>query len=48
MTLFEISPDDAVTITLATVVLTVIVSFAGLLPARQAARVDPAVTLRRE
>jgi ABC-type antimicrobial peptide transport system permease subunit len=46
--LFEISPDDPVTIVLAIVALAIVVVLAGLLPARRAARVDPAVTLRRE
>jgi predicted permease len=46
--LFEISPDDPATIVLAIVTLAVVGVLAGLLPARRAARVDPAVTLRLE
>ncbi|MGE5361352.1 MAG: ADOP family duplicated permease [Bacteroidales bacterium] len=46
--LFEISPDDPVTIALAIAALAAIGVLAGLLPARRAAHVDPAVTLRCE
>ncbi len=46
--LFEISPDDPVTIALAVTALAAIGALAGLLPARRAAGVDPAVTLRCE
>jgi ABC-type antimicrobial peptide transport system permease subunit len=46
--LFEVSPDDPLTIAVAAVGLAVIATLAGLVPARRAARVDPAVTLRRE
>lgn len=46
--LFEVSPDDPLTIAAAGVVLAIVATMAGLLPARRAARVDPAVTLRRE
>lgn len=46
--LFEVSPDDPQTIAAAAAGLTVMATVAGLLPARRAARVDPAVTLRRE
>jgi ABC-type antimicrobial peptide transport system permease subunit len=46
--LFEISPDDPVTIALAIAALAGVGVLAGLLPARRAARVDPAVTLRCE
>ncbi len=46
--LFEISPGDPATIALATGALATIGIIAGLLPARRAARVDPAVPLRCE
>lgn len=46
--LYEVSPDDPLTIAVAVVGLAVMTTMAGLLPARRAARVDPAVTLRRE
>jgi ABC-type antimicrobial peptide transport system permease subunit len=46
--LFEISPDDPVTIALAIAALAAVGVLAGLLPARRAAHVDPAVTLRCE
>ena len=46
--LFEISPNDPVTIVLAIAALAAIGVGAGFLPARRAARVDPAVTLRCE
>jgi ABC-type antimicrobial peptide transport system permease subunit len=46
--LFEISPDDPVTIALAIAALGAIGVLAGWLPARRAARVDPAVTLQCE
>jgi predicted permease len=46
--LFEISPDDPITIVLAIAALATIGVLAGSLPARRAARVDPAVTLRCE
>jgi ABC-type antimicrobial peptide transport system permease subunit len=46
--LFEISPGDPSTIALAIGTLATIGIVAGLLPARRAARVDPAVTLRCE
>jgi ABC-type lipoprotein release transport system permease subunit len=45
---FEVSPDDPLIIAVAVVGLAVMATMAGLLPARRAARVDPAVTLRRE
>jgi ABC-type antimicrobial peptide transport system permease subunit len=44
--LFDISPHDPGTIVLAIAALAAISVLAGLLPARRAARVDPAVTLK--
>ena len=46
--LFEVSADDPLTIALVAVGLAVVATMAGLLPARRAARVDSAVTLRCE
>ena len=46
--LFGISPDDPVAIALAIAALAAIGVLAGWLPARRAAHVDPAVTLRGE
>jgi ABC-type antimicrobial peptide transport system permease subunit len=46
--LFELEPNDPVTITLATLLLIIVATVAGCLPARRAARVDPMVALRDE
>lgn len=46
--LFDVTPTDPPMIIAATLVLAVVASAAGLLPARRASRVDPAVTLRCE
>ena len=46
--LFDVTPTDPPTIAAATVVLAFVACAAGLLPARRASRVDPAVTLRYE
>ena len=45
--LFEVSPTDPTILGLAAAVLTVAALLASYLPARRAARVDPAVTLRQ-
>jgi predicted permease len=46
--LFGLTPNDPLTITLATLVMLAIAVLAGYLPARRAARVDPQVVLRHE
>jgi ABC-type antimicrobial peptide transport system permease subunit len=46
--LFDVTPTDPPTIVAAALVLAVVAWAAGLLPARRASRVDPAVTLRYE
>jgi predicted permease len=46
--LFELAPNDPLTITLATLLLLVVAALAGWLPARRAAQVDPMVALRQE
>jgi predicted permease len=46
--LFDVTPSDPPTMVAATLVLAVVACAAGLLPARRASRVDPAVTLRYE
>lgn len=46
--LFEVAPTDPPMIALGTLVLALVACAAGLLPARRASRVDPAVTLRYE
>jgi putative ABC transport system permease protein len=46
--LFEVTPTDPLMIASGTLVLAVVACAAGLLPARRASRVDPAVTLRYE
>jgi predicted permease len=45
---FKVNPTDPLTILLATLVLIAAAGFAGYLPARRAARVDPMVALRYE
>ena len=44
--LYELEPRDPATIAIAAVVLTIVGLLAGWLPARRAARIDPAQVLR--
>lgn len=45
---FDVAPRDAASLGAATIALVVVAIFASYLPARRAARVDPAATLRAE
>ena len=46
--LYELKPNDPLTIALATLLLAAVAALAGYLPARRASRVDPMVALRDE
>lgn len=46
--LYELKPNDPLTIALATLLLSAVAGLAGYLPARRAARVDPMTALREE
>jgi predicted permease len=46
--LFGLKPNDSTTIVLAVLVMTVVATIAGYLPARRASRVDPMTALRHE
>ena len=46
--LYELQPNDPLTIALATLLLAAVAALAGYLPARRASRVDPMIALRDE
>jgi putative ABC transport system permease protein len=46
--LYQITPADSIAMGAAALIMIVVASLAGAIPARRAARVDPAVTLRAD
>jgi ABC-type antimicrobial peptide transport system permease subunit len=46
--LYELQPNDPLTIATATLLLAAVATLAGYVPARRASRVDPMVALRDE
>jgi len=46
--LYDLKPNDPLTITVSASVMIAVAAFAGYLPARRASRVDPMVALRYE
>ena len=46
--LYELKPNDPLTITFAALLLVMVATLAGYLPARRAARIDPMIALRRD
>ena len=46
--LYELKPNDPLTIALATLLLATVAVLAGYFPARRASRVEPMIALREE